>query len=299
MREKELEHLPKEKIEELEAITERIKETGMVSMIILYGSYARGDWKEHVGGRSGKKSDYDICVLTRDERDCEDLRNRLRKMFENSTTVVDTIVETLGFVNMHLREGQYFFSEIKYQGIILYSDERAELAEAENLSPTRMREVAELDFKHWYRKAEIHFEDSIVNKERYIKKSDHTYAQKAAFELQQCVENCYTTIEMVYSRNNPYEHRLGRLRLNAKRYVPEVEGCFPLNSDDEKFLFWHLDSAYIGGRYITEEHYKVTKEQLEYWESEAKKLLEITEKWCQKRINDLRSKEKEEESTKR
>ena len=285
MREKELEHLPKEKIEELEAITERIKETGMVSMIILYGSYARGDWREHVGGRSGKKSDYDICVLTRDERDCEDLRNRLRKMFENSTTVVDTIVETLGFVNMHLREGQYFFSEIKYQGIILYSDERAELAEAENLSPTRMREIAELDFKHWFERASGFIVDARNAKER-------KGFGLSSFYYQQCVEHCYTAIEMVYSRNNPYEHRLGRLRLNAKRYVPEVEDCFPLNSDDEKFLFWHLDSAYIGGRYITEEHYKVTREQLEYWESEAKKLLEITEKWCQKRINDLRSKEK-------
>ena len=79
--------------------------------------------------------------------------------------------------------------------------------------------------------------------------------------------------------------------MNAKRYVPEIDDCFPQNSDDEKFLFWHLDSAYIGGRYITEEHYKVTKEQLDYWEKEAKKLLEITERHCKKRINELKEKE--------
>ena len=298
MREKELEHLPKEKIEELEAITERIKETGMVSMIILYGSYARGDWKEHVGGRSGKRSDYDLLVLTKDEKDGEDLRNRLRKMFENSITAVDTIVETLGFVNMHLREGQYFFSEIKHQGIILYSDERAELAEVENLSPTRMREIAELDFKEWFGTAKINFKYAVFAKEDFTSVNNHQYAQKAAFELQQCAENCYTTIEMVYSRNNPYEHRLSILRMNARRYVSEVDACFPKNTDEERRLFFHLDSAYIGGRYLSEEFYSMTLEQLEYWESEAKKLLEVTEKWCQKRINDLRSKEKEEESTK-
>ena len=290
MKEKELEHLPKEKIEELEAITERIKETGMVSMIILYGSYARGDWKEHVGGRSGKRSDYDFLVLTKDEKDGEDLRNRLRKMFENSTTAVDTIVETLGFVNMHLREGQYFFSEIKHQGIILYSDERTELAEAENLSPTRMREIAELDFKEWFEQAK-----------GFWKNFNFNYGEKeyrlASFMLQQAVEMCYTAIEMVYSRNNPYEHRLSILRMNARRYVSEVDACFPKNTDEERRLFFHLDSAYIGGRYLSEEFYSVTLEQLEYWESEAKKLLEITEKWCQKRINDLRGKEKEEEST--
>ena len=292
MTEKELEHLPKEKIEELEAITERIKETGMASMIILYGSYARGDWKEHVGGRSGKRSDYDLLVLTKDEKDGEDLRNRLRKMFENSTTVVDTIVETLGFVNMHLREGQYFFSEIKHQGIILYSDERAELAEVENLSPTRMREVAELDFKEWFGTANENYITYGGVKKRFQETKNHKSAQKAAFELQQCVENCYTAIEMVYSRNNPYEHRLSILRMNARRYVSEVDACFPKNTDEERRLFFHLDSAYIGGRYLSEEFYSVTLEQLEYWESEAKKLLEITEKWCQKRINDLRSKEK-------
>lgn len=284
MTENNLKHLPKDKIKELETITERIKETGMVSMIILYGSYARGDWKEHVGGRSGKKSDYDICVLTRDERDCEDLRNRLRKMFEGIATAVDTIVETLGFVNMHLREGQYFFSEIKHQGIVLYQDKQVQLANAENLTPKRLREIAELDFKHWFGRAKGFIVDARNAEER----EDFGLS---SFYNQQCVEHCYTAIEIIYSRNNPYEHRLVRLRMNAKRYVPEIDDCFPQNSDDEKFLFWHLDSAYIGGRYITEEHYKVTKEQLDYWEKEAKKLLEITERHCKKRINELKEKE--------
>ncbi|NOQ27637.1 MAG: HEPN domain-containing protein [Bacteroidales bacterium] len=289
MTENELKHLPQDKIKELETITERIKETGMVSMIILYGSYARGNWKEHVGGRSGKKSDYDICVLTRDERDCEDLRNRLRKMFEGTNTSVDTIVETLGFVNMHLREGQYFFSEIKHQGIVLYQDKQVQLANAENLTAKRLREIAELDFKQWFKSARMSFKHACIAIEEG--KEDKDYYRKASFELQQSVEHCYTAIEIVYSRNNPYEHRLERLRMNAKRYVPEIDDCFPQNSDDEKFLFWHLDSAYIGGRYITEEHYKVTSGQLDYWEEEAKKLLEITERHCKKRINELKEKE--------
>jgi HEPN domain-containing protein len=210
-------------------------------------------------------------------------------MFEGIATAVDTIVETLGFVNMHLREGQYFFSEIKHQGIVLYQDKQVELANAENLSPKRLREIAEFDFKHWFKTARMSFKHACIAIEEG--KEDKDYYRKASFELQQCVENCYTAIEIVFSRNNPYEHRLVRLRMNAKRYVPEIDDCFPQNSDDEKFLFWHLDSAYIGERYITEEHYKVTKEQLDYWEKEAKKLLEITERHCKKRINELKEKE--------
>jgi HEPN domain-containing protein len=205
-------------------------------------------------------------------------------MFEGIATAVDTIVETLGFVNMHLREGQYFFSEIKHQGIVLYQDKQVQLANAENLTPKRLREIAEFDFNHWFRKANTSIE--LIN--RTVELEDFNYA---AFLLQQTVEHCYTAIEIIYSRNNPYEHRLERLRMNAKRYVPEIDNCFPQNSDDEKFLFWHLDSAYIGGRYITEDHYKVTREQLDYWEKEAKKLLEITERHCKKRINELKEKE--------
>ncbi len=280
-----LSHLPENKVEELEIVTRKIVETGMASMVVLYGSYARGDWKEISGGRSGKKSDYDIMVLAKDERDCQDLKNKLIKLFENFPTVVQTMVETLGFVNMHLREGQYFFTEIKQQGIILYAESNTKLAEAQNLSATRLREIAELDFKQWFGQAKGFCETSNFQKDKNL-------LQLSSFSIQQCVENCYTAIEMVYSRNNPYEHRLTILRMNAKRYVPEIDQCFPLGTEEERHLFYHLDAAYIGGRYIDEEHYKVTKEQLSYWEKEAQKLLDITEKACLKKIENLKEKEK-------
>ncbi len=284
-----LPHLPQHKIAELETITRQIIETGMACMVILYGSYARGNWKEVPGKnkwffnpefRTGKKSDYDLLVLAKDERDSQDLKNRLYKMFDHAPTAVQATVETLGFVNMHLREGQYFFTEIKEQGIILYADDHVKLAEAENLTPDRLREIAERDFKHWFGTANTAF--------KYAKYGirDNDY-KKAAFELQQAVEHCYTVIEMVFSRNNPYEHRLSVLRMNAQRYVPEAASCFPQNTEEEKGLFSHLDAAYIGGRYIDEEHYRVSKEQLEYWEKETKKLLELTKKACLAKIEEL------------
>ena len=79
--------------------------------------------------------------------------------------------------------------------------------------------------------------------------------------------------------------------MNAKRYVSEIDNCFPQDTDEERDLFFHLDAAYIGGRYIAEEHYKVTKEQLDYWEKEAQKLLNITEKACKKKIKELKEME--------
>ena len=275
-----LSFLPSNKIKELERITERILETGMPSMIILYGSYARGEWKDKTGIRSGKRSDYDILVLTKDERDCGDLKKKLFKMFDNSETVVQTTVETIGFVNMQLREKQYFFTEITQQGVVLYSEDGVKLAKAEDLSPDRLKEIAEKDFKQWFGMAK-----SFIR--QYYHNIDDNDFKLASFNLQQTVENCYTAIEMVFSRSNPHEHRLTVLRFNAKRYAPEIDICFPIDTGEGFQLFFHLDSAYIGGRYIDEENYKVEKEQLEYWEKEAQKLLEITEKACQERIGVL------------
>ena len=49
-----LSHLPKDKIAELETVTERIVQTEKAEIILLFGSYARGDYKLERGKESGK-----------------------------------------------------------------------------------------------------------------------------------------------------------------------------------------------------------------------------------------------------
>ena len=67
-----LNHLPAEKRQEVEIIAMTIRQiVSETEMVILFGSYARGDWKDglHTQGRGRltihKKSDYDILVITR------------------------------------------------------------------------------------------------------------------------------------------------------------------------------------------------------------------------------------------
>ena len=57
-----LSHLPKDKIKELETIRQRIVDSGKAEIVVLFGSYARGNYKEKRGETQGKKSDYDILV---------------------------------------------------------------------------------------------------------------------------------------------------------------------------------------------------------------------------------------------
>src|SRR4051812_7350667 len=64
-----LSHLPKLKQEELQKIVSTIRKScDDVGKIILYGSYARGDYKEEKDlkpdRKSGHVSDYDILVVT-------------------------------------------------------------------------------------------------------------------------------------------------------------------------------------------------------------------------------------------
>ena len=65
---KKLQKLPQEKQDDLQKIVERILAFIDPVMIILFGSYARGDWKEEgdlePDRKSGHASDYDIFVIT-------------------------------------------------------------------------------------------------------------------------------------------------------------------------------------------------------------------------------------------
>lgn len=77
---KSLAHLPQDKADEVELIACKIRALCEdVHMVILFGSYARGDWKDgpHEQGRGRliihKRSDYDIFVLTAHEYTARDI----------------------------------------------------------------------------------------------------------------------------------------------------------------------------------------------------------------------------------
>ncbi len=284
-------HLPDNKVKELEAITEQIVATGEAEIIVLFGSYARGDYKEKRGEIQGRKSDYDILVVTSDWENKYPLSSRLNSCFNEFDMVVQIVVEDINHVNDNLEEKQYFFSDIKREGKVLYNSGRYELADSKELTPTRRREIAEEDYKAWHTQARCSWEDYQNNYHKLPISA--VYAQRSSFHLQQAVEMCYTAIEMVFTHYNPYEHQLTILRMNSGRFDRRVQEAFPLETKEQIELFHHLNFAYIGGRYKSEEEYPVTDEQLNYWGGETEKLLELTEIICKERIRCLKEVENE------
>ena len=274
-----LSHLPQNKIQELQAITSRIIQTNLAHFIILYGSYARGNYKETPGLIRGKRSDYDILIAIENASQRSQLKADLEQAFKNADPSIQIIIETIQLVNACLAEEDYFFLDIKREGKILYDSQKFKLSGSLGKNPTQIREKAEKEFNTWYKNATTslrHYEYA---------KNDHEFG-KAAFELQQTIEMCYTAIELVFTNYKPREHMLVTLKNRVENLDPRILPALPRNTQEQKELFDHLDFAYIAGRYLGEDEFPVTKTQLDYWQQEAQKTLELTKIICQEKIQE-------------
>lgn len=284
-----LSYLPANKIKELETIAQRIINTGKAEIILLYGSYARGNYRDKRGEVTGAVSDYDILAISSNINQRNALRSKLPDLFKDIGTFVEVIVEEIDFVNKNLEENQFFFTDIKNEGKILYDSGKCKLSVCKGMTPAQRREIAECDFKEWRKQVAVSYKYSQIA----ISESD---LRKASFELQQTVEMCYKTIEMVFIHYNPHEHKLVILRKRALSFDKRIQEALPYETEVQKALFDQLDLAYIGARYLSEEEFSVDKEQLNYWSKEAKKLLEITEIVCKEKIEQLKAVEQNPEN---
>lgn len=93
--------------------------------LVLFGSFAKGTWFED--SRSGRASDVDLLAIVSHEALTEmsafwdEVEDRLytEPLVKRDVSI---IVHTLQDVNRQLKDGQYFFSEIIQQGILIYEE---------------------------------------------------------------------------------------------------------------------------------------------------------------------------------
>jgi predicted nucleotidyltransferase/HEPN domain-containing protein len=277
-----LAHLPADKAKELHTVVQRIVATGKAQLVLLFGSYARGNFRDPSKPGARRKSDFDILAITADLETRDTLKTELSDAFRDIPTHVQLLAEAIDFVNSNLEEKQYFFTDIKREGIVLYDSGKYQLVDFKELTPTKRREIAERDFARWHELAKGFYwvYEQCDSKGEY---------QIASFNLQQSVEMCYTTIEMVFTHYNPHEHNLHILRERVTAIDSRVNDILPCDTDEHTELFSELNFAYIGGRYRSKEEFPVRREQLDYWSEQAKALLDLTEEICGERILDLKS----------
>ncbi len=282
-------HLPEKKQNELKRIAATIcQECDSVEMVLLFGSYARGDWKDgpHQQGRGRltihKKSDYDILAITRHEYTAQDTRlwQHIKQVCEQGglSTYLRIIPRDIDFVNYKLYEGQYFFTEILGQGIQLYNSGNVELGDKRELDPTESKRIAQADFTETFSSAKEFLidADNAFNRDSY---------KKSAFELHQACEHAYKAVLLVFAGESPQEHHLDTLGDLAIDYCPALSNILPRETDAQQELFELLDYAYIGARY--DKSYKISGEQVLQLMPCVKKLHTVIEQSCMDEISGI------------
>jgi len=285
---KSLAHLPKLKQDELKLIVDKIRELvePQPEKIILFGSYARGDWKDgrHEQGRGRliihKKSDYDILVITEDKKNARDagLWQKINKicMTSDLTTHARVIAHDIQFVNIKLAEGRYFFADIKKEGVILYDSGKFKLARKRKLKPVEQQRIAQDYFDEWFGSALKFYKGYKM----YFTDKDY---KEAAFMLHQAAERSLKAVLLVFTEDAPQEHWLDLLCVKAANFDAGFSGIFPKETDKEKELVELLEYAYIGARYDPE--YYITEDELKYLAKYVQKLHELTERSCKEKID--------------
>ena len=102
-------------------------------------------------------------------------------------TPISLIFHSGKHLNQSLREGNYFFKDIKKEGIVLYDTGRVRLSNPKKLTAEEARQKAQDYFDQWYIRG-IEFLETFefeMGKERF---------HNAAFLLHQVTELYYTLI---------------------------------------------------------------------------------------------------------
>ncbi|MEM8937919.1 MAG: HEPN domain-containing protein [Bacteroidota bacterium] len=280
-------HLPKSKQEELQLLAQELSAHKLVEMVILFGSYARGNWVEDQYVEKGityeYRSDFDILVVLTHEDFKQKFRieDKVKADLVTTgkvTTPVSLIFHGIKQLNSSLTMGNYFFKDIKEEGIVLYDSEKFKLAQPKKLTPEQYQQKAQDHFDQWFESANHFLDDfqSNLEKERF---------PKAAFELHQATERYYSTILLVFTDYRPKDHNLENLGIKVEMCDPRF-AVFPKTTDEEKHRFELLKRAYIDARYKMDE-YQITKGELEYLAERVKELKRLTEKICGERIGQI------------
>jgi uncharacterized protein len=280
-----LDHLPESKRHELKLVVEILfaefedalkgrnaphRKHGRILKVVLYGSYARGDWVNDPEG--GYFSDFDLLVVVNHEDladvleywgKADDHLVREYAISHRLTAPANFIVHTLTDVHKQLKRGRPFFIDIVRDGIALYEAPDHPFDQPEPLSPAEALKEAHGHFDEWFPSVKYALERA----RNSITDGQPKYA---AFDLHQATERLYHCLLLVMTLYSPKSHKLNFLRAQAERLAPQLIAAWPRATRFEQRCWELLRRAYVDARYSA--HYKITPEELA---------------WLSERISDL------------
>lgn len=238
--------------------------------IILYGMY---------GMDNTMPTGYDLLVVT--PRGSHRHDHEIQDIIENKCrthATVTVLVHDIDHVNLRLSEGQYFFSLLGQESVLLYDAGNVPLAPAAAPDLTRIRLTAEKDFDRWSRHARAFFDSAVFNQQ----KKEYWLS---VFLLHQAAEQIYQAILLAFMGYKPCTHNLDKLRRYTHRFSIELSLLFPRNAAGEDRLFKLLLASYVDARY--NEEYRITEYELQELILRIERLLSIARRICHNRFISL------------
>ncbi|UZK67786.1 nucleotidyltransferase domain-containing protein [Sphingomonas sp. M1-B02] len=293
-----LDHLPAAKRHELAAIVRILfaefedalagrnaphRKAGRILKIILFGSYARGDWVADPVG--GYYSDYDLLVVVNHDEladvteywaQADDHLLREQTVTGKLRTPVNFIVHSLSDVNAQLKRGRPFFVDIVRDGIALYEAPDHPFEQAKPLSPEAALAEARGYFDEWLPTANNYL--ALGQQAR-----DQSMRKEAVFLLHQAAERYYHCTSLVVTLYSPKSHKLNFLRSQAERLVPKLIEAWPRDTRFSQRSFELLRRAYVDARYSP--HYRVADEELAWLTERVSILSELVRLTCEARLS--------------
>lgn len=258
-----------------------------VHMIILFGSYARGDWVEDKYVENGTTyeymSDYDLLFVVEDEEKAHRTKfgRRLKRKISKNVeidTAINVIFHGIGYLNHEIEDGNYFFTDILKEGIRLYHSKKYVLSKPRQLSAKDRVRKAQMYYDKWFDSAN----SFLIDYQNGFDRADYI---QAAFQLHQATERFYMSALLVFTDYKPKIHDLEELDNKTRRLDARFKTVFPRDTEEEERLFTLLKKAYIDSRYKM--GYEIGKEDLKYWSGRVKQLKMLTETICKEKIEQL------------
>ena len=296
-----LDHLPSSKRDELDRVVATLfeefrrvtanatgpRKAARILKIILFGSYARGDWVDAPLSANKFKSDYDLLIIVSQKEladratywsEADERLIREHLIEKTLLTPVNFIVHSLQQVNDGLAHGRTFFLEALNDGIALYEADDRELHKAKPKSPTQALAAAK-----------EYFEEDFPAAMRRYKLSQDGIAQgfnkEAAFDLQQTAERLYNCLLLTLTYYTPYNHNLAFLRTQAERLDHSLFDIWPRGTRKERATFEKLKEAYVRARYS--KHYRISEDELAWLSERIEALGAAVHRICTAHIAEL------------
>ncbi|KPH07048.1 HEPN domain-containing protein (plasmid) [Rhizobium acidisoli] len=264
--------------------TADFKKRGRILKIILFGSYARGGWVDEPFTMKGYRSDFDLLIIVNNRKLCEFAEYWYKaadRLIHDASieTPVSFIVHSRREVNNYLREGQYFFSDIRKEGIVLYELDDERLAEPAPLTLEDRLTLATDHFRHRFNTAQNL--NALANSAKQC-----SMFNEAAFLMHQSLEQAYSCVLLTLTNYGPPSHNIKFLRSLAEEQDRRLAEAFPRDQHKERAWFNSLNEAYVKARYS--KHYEISGEALTWLSEQTTVLLGLVKTVCSEHLETLK-----------